>query len=68
MATKRQQHTAAACTPRLLDAGLSISMVNRRWSSDNAFMERVWETMKYEDLSSGINRAARTGVEAGLVL
>ena len=44
------QFTAAAFTGALLAAGVRISMDGRgRWM-DNVFIERVWRSLKYEDV------------------
>jgi putative transposase len=44
------QYTAMAFTSRLEAAGVAISMDGRgRWM-DNVFVERLWRTVKYEDL------------------
>lgn len=44
------QFTSVAFTQRILDAGTSISMDGRgRWL-DNVFVERLWRTVKYENV------------------
>ena len=44
------QFTAAAFTGALLEAGVRISMDGRgRWM-DNVFIERLWRSLKYEDI------------------
>jgi putative transposase len=44
------QFTSVAFTGRVLDAGASISMDGRgRWL-DNVFVERLWRTVKYENI------------------
>ena len=44
------QFTAEAFTSRLESAGVAVSMDGRgRWL-DNVFVERLWRTVKYEDL------------------
>ena len=44
------QFTSAAFTGALIDAGVAISMDGRgRWM-DNVFIERLWRSMKYEDV------------------
>jgi putative transposase len=44
------QFTAAAFTGALLEAGVRISMDGRgRWM-DNVFIERLWRSLKYEDV------------------
>ena len=42
--------TSAAFTGVLLDAGLAISMDGRGRALDNLFVERLWRTVKYEDV------------------
>jgi putative transposase len=42
------QYTAAAFTGRLLRAGVAVSMDGRGRALDNAFIERLWRTVKYE--------------------
>ena len=44
------QFTSAAFTGVLIEAGVRISMDGRgRWL-DNVFIERVWRSLKYEDV------------------
>jgi putative transposase len=44
------QFTAAAWTSRLERAGVAVSMDGKgRWA-DNVFVERLWRTVKYEDI------------------
>jgi putative transposase len=44
------QFTAAAWTERLERAGVAVSMDGKgRWA-DNVFVERLWRTVKYEDI------------------
>ena len=44
------QFTSAAFTGALADAGIAISMDGRgRWM-DNVFIERLWRSLKYEDV------------------
>ena len=44
------QFTSAAFTGRLMAAGMRISMDGRgRWM-DNVFIERLWRSLKYEDI------------------
>ncbi|GIW96444.1 MAG: integrase [Pirellulaceae bacterium] len=45
-----RQYTAAAYTGRLEKAGVAISMDGRGRATDNAFVERLWRTVKYEDI------------------
>jgi putative transposase len=44
------QFTSDAFTGRLLQAGVSISMDGRGRAFDNIFVERLWRTVKYEDI------------------
>ena len=44
------QFTAQSFTSRLLDAGIAISMDGRGRALDNVFVERLWRTVKYEDV------------------
>jgi len=44
------QFTAAAFTGRLEAAGVAVSMDGRGRCLDNVFVERLWRTVKYEDL------------------
>jgi putative transposase len=44
------QFTAAAWTGRLEQAGVSVSMDGRGRCLDNVFVERLWRTVKYEDI------------------
>ena len=44
------QFTAAAFTDILARAGIQISMDSRGRALDNIFVERLWRTVKYEDL------------------
>ncbi|WP_366760411.1 integrase core domain-containing protein [uncultured Thiodictyon sp.] len=44
------QFTSAAFTGALLDAGIAISMDGRGRALDNIFVERLWRTVKYEDV------------------
>ena len=44
------QFTAAAFTGRLEAAGVSVSMDGRGRALDNVFVERLWRTVKYEDI------------------
>ena len=46
----RSQFTSAAFTGRLKEEGIRISMDGRgRWR-DNVFVERVWKSIKYEEV------------------
>jgi putative transposase len=44
------QFTAAAFTGRLESAGVSVSMDGRGRALDNVFVERLWRSVKYEDI------------------
>jgi putative transposase len=44
------QFTAAAWTGRLEQAGVAVSMDGRGRCLDNVFVERLWRTVKYEDI------------------
>jgi putative transposase len=44
------QFTATAFTSRLETAGVSISMDGRGRAIDNVFIERLWRSVKYEDV------------------
>lgn len=44
------QFTARAFTRKLEDAGIAISMDGRGRALDNVFVERLWRTVKYEDI------------------
>jgi putative transposase len=44
------QFTAEAFTSRLVAAGVAVSMDGRGRCLDNVFVERLWRTVKYEDL------------------
>jgi len=44
------QFTSEAFTRVLLDAGIAISMDGRGRALDNLFVERLWRTVKYEDV------------------
>jgi putative transposase len=44
------QFTAAAFTGRLESAGVAVSMDGRGRCLDNVFVERLWRTVKYEDI------------------
>jgi putative transposase len=44
------QFTAQAWTGRLESAGVSVSMDGRGRCLDNVFIERLWRTVKYEDI------------------
>jgi putative transposase len=44
------QFTAAAFTGRLESAGVAVSMDGRGRALDDVFVERLWRTVKYEDI------------------
>jgi len=44
------QFTAAAFTGRLEAAGVAVSMDGRGRALDNVFVERLWRSVKYEDI------------------
>jgi putative transposase len=44
------QFTAAAFTGRLEKAGVAVSMDGRGRALDNVFVERLWRSVKYEDI------------------
>ena len=44
------QFTAAAFTSRLEKKGVAISMDGRGRALDNVFVERLWRTVKYEEV------------------
>jgi len=44
------QYSALAFTGRLEEAGVAISMDGRGRALDNVFVERLWRTVKYEDI------------------
>jgi putative transposase len=44
------QFTAAAFTSRLIESGVAVSMDGRGRALDNVFVERLWRTVKYEEV------------------
>jgi putative transposase len=44
------QFTAAAFTSRLLSAGVAVSMDGKGRCLDNVFVERLWRSVKYEEI------------------
>ncbi len=44
------QFTAKAFVDPLLDAGVQVSMDGRGRALDNVFIERLWRSVKYEDI------------------
>jgi len=57
------QFTSAAFTGRPEAAGVQISMDGRGWALDNVFVERLWRSVKYEEVYlkdyTGFTDAAR---------
>jgi len=65
------QFTSEAFTGRLLAQGIQVSMDGRGRCMDNVFVERLWRSVKYEEvyLKAYQNGAeARRGIEAYLAL
>jgi putative transposase len=64
------QFTSAAFTGQLQAAGIRISMDGRgRWM-DNVFIERVWRSLKYEEVhlkAYAGGREARTGISEWMI-
>jgi putative transposase len=46
----RSQFTSASFTGVLIQNGITISMDGRGRALDNIFVERLWRTLKYEDV------------------
>ena len=44
------QYTARSFTGRLEEAGVSVSMDGRGRALDNVFVERLWRSLKYEEV------------------
>jgi len=44
------QFISQALTRVLLDKGIAISMDGRGWALDNVFIERLWWSVKYEEI------------------
>lgn len=59
------QFTSLAFTSRLERAGVAISMDGRGRALDNIFVERLWRTVKYEDIYLN-DYASVPALEAGL--
>ena len=60
------QFTSREFTGRLAAAGIQISMDGRGRALDNVFVERLWRTVKYEEIylkDYGTPREARQGLE-----
>jgi putative transposase len=47
---QRSQFTSHLFTSRLEEVGVQISMDGRGRAFDNIFIERLWRTLKYEDI------------------
>jgi putative transposase len=59
------QFTSAAFTGKLEAAAIAISMDGRGRFMDNIFIERLWRSIKYEEVHPKANadgRAARAGI------
>lgn len=59
------QFTARAFTGRLEEAGVAISMDGRGRALDNVFVERLWRSLKYEEVYLKAYRSVRE-LEVGL--
>ena len=59
------QFTSAAFTERLLQRGIRISMDGRGRAFDNIFVERLWRSVKYEEIYLKDYRSVREAI-AGL--
>jgi putative transposase len=59
------QFTARAFTERLEEAGVAISMDGRGRALDNVFVERLWRSLKYEEVYLKAYRNVKE-MEAGL--
>jgi len=59
------QFTSAAFTGVLQRAGIAISMDGRGRALDNIFVERLWRSVKHEDVSEGIRHGGRADARAG---
>ena len=51
---RRLQFTSADFTKILKDAEIAISMDGRGAWRDNVFVERLWRTIKYEEVYLGV--------------
>ena len=57
------QFTSREYTGRLEEAGIAVSRDGRGRALDNVFVERLWRSVKYEDIYiKDYERVARTGV------
>jgi len=59
------QFTARAFTGRLEESGIAVSMDGRGRALDNVFVERLWRSLKYEDIYLKAYSSVRE-LEAGL--
>jgi putative transposase len=59
------QFTARAFTGRLEEEGIAVSMDGRGRALDNVFVERLWRSLKYEEVYLKAYRSVR-GLERGL--
>ena len=59
------QYTARSFTGRSESAGVSVSMDGRGRALDNVFVERLWRSLKYEDIDINDYRSV-TELELGL--
>jgi putative transposase len=59
------QFTARAFTGRLEAAGIAVSMDGRGRALDNVFVERLWRSLKYEDIYLKAYRSVRD-LEVGI--
>jgi len=53
------QFTSTEFTEPLLARGVEISMDGRVRALDNVFVERLWRTVKYDEVCAGIPRPNR---------
>jgi putative transposase len=64
------QFTSAAFTNKLEDAGIAISMDGRGRFMDNIFIERLWRSIKYEEIhlkAYADGREARAGIGSWMI-
>jgi len=57
------QYTSGDCTGRLLEAGIQISMDGKGRALDNIFVERLWRSVKYEEVYLNDYGTMRDAVE-----
>ena len=65
------QFTSEAFTGRLIAAGVAISMDGRGRFLDNIFIERLWRSIKYEEMhlkAYANGREARAGIGSWIIL